>query len=82
MRALAVELTPVRVNAVRPGPFALTCGPRTSPAQTRSTPSWQRDFPAQRVGEPDEVAKAYLHLIDSASTTGTVITIDGGQSLV
>jgi NAD(P)-dependent dehydrogenase (short-subunit alcohol dehydrogenase family) len=35
-----------------------------------------------RVGEPDEVAEAYLFLMRERYITGEVIDVDGGTSLV
>ena len=34
-----------------------------------------------RVGEPDEVAAAYLFLMTSGYTTGQVIQVEGGSAL-
>jgi NAD(P)-dependent dehydrogenase (short-subunit alcohol dehydrogenase family) len=81
-RGLAVELAPIRVNAVRPGAIR--------------TPMWdqipqpQRDAVfatlAQRtltkaIGEPDQIAAAHLYLMDNRFVTGTVLTVDGGSIL-
>lgn len=79
-RALAVELAPIRVNAVKAG-------------VTRS-PLWGdgaeieemyatigRSLPLGRVGEVDDVAEAYLYLIGQPYVTGTIATVDGGSVL-
>lgn len=34
-----------------------------------------------RVAEPEDVAKAYVHLMDQDYTTGTVSLVDGGSVL-
>jgi NAD(P)-dependent dehydrogenase (short-subunit alcohol dehydrogenase family) len=66
-RALAVELAPLRVNAVKAGEemYATVGG----------------SLPLGRVGEVDEVAAAYLYLIGQPYATGTIVTIDGGSVL-
>lgn len=36
----------------------------------------------KRVAEPEEIAEAYIFLLNNAFTTGTVLTVDGGHVLV
>ena len=82
-RALAVELAPIRVNIVCPGVV--------------KTPLWADMTEADRdalyqqmgakllvghVGEPEEVAEAYLYLMRQTYGTGQVIVVDGGGALV
>lgn len=82
-RALALELAPARVNVVSPGWV--------------DTPMWDElvgdakaDFfahmaprlPARRIARPQDVAAAYLFLMESDFTTGETIRIDGGQNLI
>ncbi|MFC9927942.1 SDR family oxidoreductase [Streptomyces sp. NPDC127190] len=82
-RALALELAPVRVNAVAPGMV------RTE--LWRELPEEQREglyrasaesLPVGRVGEPADVAEAYLYLMRGAYSTGSVVVADGGGTLV
>jgi NAD(P)-dependent dehydrogenase (short-subunit alcohol dehydrogenase family) len=80
-RALALDLAPIRVNAVAPGLI--------------DTPLWdsfgaQRDailahaakLPVGRAGRPEEVAAAVLFLMSNEFVTGVVLPIDGGGALV
>jgi NAD(P)-dependent dehydrogenase (short-subunit alcohol dehydrogenase family) len=82
VRGLAVELAPVRVNAVRAGAFR--------------TPLWDGVPEAQRealfarlaqgtltktVGEPEQIAAAHIYLMQNQYVTGTVHTVDGGLLL-
>src|SRR5580658_4459215 len=63
VRGLAVDLAPIRVNAVCPG--AIRTGVWDSiPAETREAQlsAMTRRLPIPRVGEPAEVAEAYLYL--------------------
>ncbi|WP_405867521.1 MULTISPECIES: SDR family oxidoreductase [unclassified Streptomyces] len=82
-RALALELAPVRVNVVSPGVI------RTE--LWRDLPQAERDglyasaagsLPVGRVGEPADVAEAYLYLMRGGYSTGSVVTVDGGGTLV
>ncbi|MBG0775735.1 MAG: SDR family oxidoreductase [Desulfovibrionaceae bacterium] len=71
-RALAVELAPVRVNAVSPG-FVAPKPPAVDAVAQR--------FPLGRVAAPEEVAAAYVHLMKSPYATGTTLVVDGGARL-
>ncbi len=75
---LAVELAPVRVNAVCPGLIA-TGALAAIPAERITTMTARQAVP--RAGSPDEAAEAYLYLIRGTYTTGQVIRVDGGMSL-
>lgn len=82
VRGLAVELAPIRVNAVRAGAFR--------------TPMWDRLPEPQReavfarlahatlvgaVGDPEQIAMAHLYLMQNGYVTGTVLGVDGGSLL-
>jgi NAD(P)-dependent dehydrogenase (short-subunit alcohol dehydrogenase family) len=81
-RALAVELAPLRVNVVAPGIVRTPLWNRL-PTQQRETLFAARGaaMPVGRVGEPAEVAEAYLFLMRGAFTTGQVVVVDGGMLL-
>ncbi len=72
-RTLAVELAPVRVNAVSPGFVA----PKPPEAEI-----YARQFPAGRVAAPEEVADAFVSLMQNAYVTGTTLVVDGGARLL
>jgi NAD(P)-dependent dehydrogenase (short-subunit alcohol dehydrogenase family) len=81
-RALAVELAPLRVNAVSPG-FVRT--PLWSSLPEADREALYRDagakLPVGRVGEPEDLAEAYLYLMKSAFSTGQTVIVDGGGVL-
>ncbi len=83
-RTLAMELAPenVRVNAIAPGLIQTRFSEAlwTSPeAQERAL----RAIPQRRLGQPEDLVGAVLYLASDAArfTTGTVLVVDGGQTL-
>ncbi|MFC3499437.1 SDR family oxidoreductase [Micromonospora krabiensis] len=79
VRALAVELAPLRVNAVSAGVIRSPLWD-SLPEETREQMYAQlsASLPLGRVGEPEEVAQAFVYLLRSTYATGTVVTVDGG----
>lgn len=82
-RALAVELAPIRVNAVSPG---VVRSPLWGAMSESDREAMYRDagakLPVGRVGEVDDIAEAYLYLMRENFSTGQVIVVDGGTVLV
>jgi len=82
-RALAVDLAPLRVNAVCPG-YVSTEVWNSIPEDRRAaqlTKMTER-LPLPRVGSPAEVAEAYLYLMRGGYSTGQVLIVDGGMTLI
>jgi NAD(P)-dependent dehydrogenase (short-subunit alcohol dehydrogenase family) len=75
-RSLAVDLAPLRVNGVRSGRLATE-----SWARSEFVPSTE-DLLIPRGAEPVEVAQAYLYLLRGSYTTGQVLVVDGGMTLL
>ena len=82
-RALAIELAPIRVNAVSPGVV------RTNLWQNMSSEEREQLFesagkrlPVGRVGEAHDIAQAYLFLMQEGYSTGQTVVVDGGTVLV
>jgi NAD(P)-dependent dehydrogenase (short-subunit alcohol dehydrogenase family) len=82
-RALALELSPLRVNAIAPG--------------TVVTPVWDGvpekkrlaefektalQLPAKRVGQPEDIAKAVCYLVECGYATGSIVYVDGGALII
>lgn len=72
-RLLAVELAPLRVNVVSPG----FVEPKPEPIGERA-----KQFPAGRLASSDEIASAYLGIMENQYVTGTVTAVDGGARLI
>ena len=78
-RGLAVDLAPVRVNAVCPG-IVLTERTKQLPEDLLGT--FTARLPLPRGADPAEAAEAYLYLMRGGYTTGQVLLVDGGGSVV
>jgi NAD(P)-dependent dehydrogenase (short-subunit alcohol dehydrogenase family) len=78
-RSLAVELAPIRVNVVAPGVVRSPLWTGLPEADREAMfESVGAGLPLGRVAEVEDVAKAFLHLMDSDYVTGTVSVVDGG----
>ncbi len=82
-RALAVELAPIRVNAVAPGlvKTELWAG-MPDAARQGMYGNAAASLPVGHVGEAAEVAQAYPYLMTQTYGTGDVVTVNGGGVLV
>jgi NAD(P)-dependent dehydrogenase (short-subunit alcohol dehydrogenase family) len=82
-RALAVELAPIRVNAVCPGVVRTNLWHNMAAAEREQLyESVGNSLPVGRVGEPHDIAQAYLFLMQEGFSTGQSLVVDGGTSLV
>ena len=79
-QALALELAPhVRVNAIAPGAILWPEGGKSETARDAILAR----VPLARTGTPEEIAAAVRWLLREATyTTGQVLRLDGGRSLV
>jgi NAD(P)-dependent dehydrogenase (short-subunit alcohol dehydrogenase family) len=83
VRALAVELVPVRVNAVSPGwvdteIWSSIAGDR----KDETLQAMAKRLPVGRVGRPEDITDALGFLIGNGFTTGTVLHVEGGHRLI
>jgi NAD(P)-dependent dehydrogenase (short-subunit alcohol dehydrogenase family) len=82
-RALAVELAPIRVNAVSPGVVRTNLWQSITPAEREHLyESVGNSLPVGRVGEAHDIAQTYLFLIQEGFCTGHTLVVDGGTVLV
>ncbi|MFJ4790273.1 SDR family oxidoreductase [Streptomyces sp. NPDC088794] len=82
-RALALELAPVRVNVVSPGVVRTELWRDLAQEDREGLyASTAASLPVGRVGEPADIAEAYLYLMRGGYSTGSVVTVDGGGTLV
>ena len=82
MRGLAVDLAPIRVNALRAGFFDT---PFLDEALGNHRAAVVSDLEARllvgRIGRPEEAAAAVIFMMETGYVTGSCLTIDGGGSL-
>jgi len=82
-RALALELGPLRVNAVSPG---VSRTPRWDAWTEEARAAFYRNeverLPVKRVGEASDLAAAFIYLMKNPYATGCVLPVDGGGALV
>jgi len=82
-RALAVELAPIRVNAVSPGVVRTNLWQNMSSAEREQLfESVGKRLPVGRVGEAQDIAQAFLFLMKEGFSTGQTVVVDGGTVLV
>ena len=81
-RALAIELAPLRVNAVAPGVVRTPLWSSMSePDRNAMYDGVAATVPLGRVAEVEDVALAYVYAMEQVHGTGIVITVDGGTVL-
>ena len=82
-RALALELAPTRVNAVSPGVVRTNLW-QNMPVVEREDmyESVGKSLPVGRVGQPHDIAQAYLFLMQEGFSSGQTLVVDGGTVLV
>ena len=80
-RALALDLAPIRVNAVAPGPIDTPLWDSFG-AQREAILARGAALPVGRIGRAEDVAAAVIFLMSNGFITGAVLPIDGGGSLV
>ena len=82
-RALALELGPLRVNTIRPGYTDSEMWSGLSDSERHDLRRRVAEaLPAGRMGTPEDIAHAAMFLMTSRQTTGAVLEVSGGESLV
>lgn len=82
VKGLALELKPVRVNAVSPAVLETEMWAGMAPdARKAMFDKVAATYPAGRPGQPEDVARMLLLLAATEYATGTVVVLDGGASI-
>jgi NAD(P)-dependent dehydrogenase (short-subunit alcohol dehydrogenase family) len=82
-RALALELSPIRVNAIAPGYIDTPLLQAAFEDQYESVVKAHAErLPAQRIGTAEEAARSILFLATTRFMTGEVLHLDGGGRYV
>jgi len=81
-RSLALELAPIRVNAISPG--VIDTGAWDAFGE-KGKADYFADIsarnPARRIGTPDDIAQAVIFALTSTFLTGQTLHVDGGEPL-
>ncbi len=82
--ALALELAPIRVNAVSPGWVDTPVWDRLAAPDVKDArlADLAARLPARRLGRPEDIANAVAFLMADSFVTGTVLHAEGAQVLV
>ncbi|UOX91125.1 SDR family oxidoreductase [Amycolatopsis sp. FBCC-B4732] len=83
VRGLAVELAPLRVNAISPG--TVDTGAYDGLGERKKAELFatrEATSPVRRVGRPEEIAEAVVFALNSTFLTGVSLAVDGGEPLV
>jgi NAD(P)-dependent dehydrogenase (short-subunit alcohol dehydrogenase family) len=79
-KCLAVELAPIRVNAVRPGMVDTPLWKEFSePDRLAMYEQFGKKLLVGRIGTAEEIAQIYLQFMTNGFITGVSITVDGGM---
>lgn len=84
VRAFALELAPIRINAVSPGWVDTPLWDQLATAEAKQARLSQMAarLPGSRLATPADIANAISYLIEDDFVTGTVLHAEGGQLLV
>jgi NAD(P)-dependent dehydrogenase (short-subunit alcohol dehydrogenase family) len=82
-QALAVELAPIRVNAISPGTVDTGAYDALGEQQKRQLFAAHTELnPARRIGTSEDVADAVVFALSNTFITGISLGVDGGEPLV
>jgi NAD(P)-dependent dehydrogenase (short-subunit alcohol dehydrogenase family) len=81
-RSLAVELGPIRVNAISPGVIDTGIWDSLGPGgKADSFAHLRMHNPVRRIGTVDDIANAALFAMTNTFLTGVTLKVDGGEPL-
>ena len=78
VESLAIELAPLRINAISPG---LTQTPLYGATPTESLQEWANASPLKRLASAEEIADVIHFVTLHPQMTGAIVAVDGGARL-
>jgi NAD(P)-dependent dehydrogenase (short-subunit alcohol dehydrogenase family) len=83
VRGLAVELAPIRVNAISPGTIDTGAYDALGAEKKQALVAARTDSnPARRIGNSDDIAQAVVFALTNTFMTGISLGVDGGEPLI
>lgn len=83
VRGLAVELAPIRVNAISPGTIDTGAYDALGAEKKQALFAARTDSnPARRIGNSDDIAQAVVFALTNTFMTGISLGVDGGEPLI
>jgi NAD(P)-dependent dehydrogenase (short-subunit alcohol dehydrogenase family) len=83
VRAMAIELAPIRVNSVVPGVIDTNLWSNMPEKnKTKFYQAMEKTLLLKRVGQAEDVALAFIYLMKQSFGTGQNLVVDGGTMLV
>ncbi|WP_326746311.1 SDR family oxidoreductase [Streptomyces sp. NBC_00121] len=82
IRSLAVELAPLRVNAISPGTIDTGAWDGLGEEKDAFLERKSATNPVRRIGTVDDIAQAVVFAMTNSFMTGVSLAVDGGQPLV
>jgi NAD(P)-dependent dehydrogenase (short-subunit alcohol dehydrogenase family) len=79
VRAAALELAPIRVNALSPGWVDSELWDVIGGDKAALFAAMAARLPVGRIGQPEDLGHAAVFLMENQFTTGAVLTVDGGH---
>lgn len=80
--SVAVELAPIRVNAVAFGAVSTGIFGPTEEIRKQTLAPFVEQSPLKKVGTADEAGESYIYLLKDSNNTGSVINCNAGIALV
>lgn len=81
-RGLALELSPVRVNAVSPGMIDTPLWSKMEDTARQSLfDRVAESLPAKVMGQPEDIANAVMFVMTTPFVTGSTVRVDGGGAI-
>lgn len=79
VKVLAIELAPVRINALAPGQIDTLRDIIGEEANRGRIAAAAAKLPVGRIGTPEDAAHAALFLMENGFVTGSTLDVDGGE---
>jgi NAD(P)-dependent dehydrogenase (short-subunit alcohol dehydrogenase family) len=80
-RSLALELAPIRVNAISPGVIDTGAWDALGDGKDKLFAEMREHNPARRIGTASDIAEAAMLALTNPFMTGATLQVDGGERL-